>query len=405
MTIRFGVGVLTLLLTPPAPAQEQPWSERFPAIAERVSHLDRRLTSQDAAIRISVLKQLTHFRPRDSRVYPPFLRALLEDPSPEVRGEALKLLWDHHVFLGPEELPDSFYVPFVGDIRWWDPAELERVRDIARRLDVPEGGWAIYALGVVGDNEAIPLARAQLDSKNIFVRHSAALALVQLGQSEEGIEALRLITGAEDDESGYYRYRAAEDLVRFGERQALDVLIDLMESRHHLGYASGPREILEDLTGQYFLTAAAARAWAQEEPMSDLQEPDRHGARAPDVPYNTPDLVGPGSFQIVDQLVNPGCHYHWILQAGTAAITLTGGRKIRVAGYMPFGEFYTWNQETIQPLFGHPQFSPGEKRTSGPYATTGQNVQSYAFDTEFDYIDEHGQIGIVRQRIRCVRNQ
>ena len=43
------------------------------------------------------------------------------------------------------------------------------------------------------------MARAQLASKNVFVRHSAALALVQLGQTKEGVEALHRILDAEDD--------------------------------------------------------------------------------------------------------------------------------------------------------------------------------------------------------------
>jgi HEAT repeat protein len=261
MTIRLGVGCLILLGAATAPAEEQRWSERFPAIAQRIPHLDLRLTAQDAAIRKRVLTDLTYIRPRDSTIYPPFLRALLKDPSSEVRGEAVKRLWEHHVFLGPEELPDSIDVPLVGGFRWRDPAELDRLRDLAGQRDAPSGGWAIYALGLAGDAKAIPLARALLESKNVFVRHSAAVALVQLRQTKDGIEALRRITDAEDDESGYYRYRAAEDLARLGERQAIDVLIDLIES--YSDCSSGPREIVEDLTGQYFLTAAEARAWRQ----------------------------------------------------------------------------------------------------------------------------------------------
>ena len=401
--MRFCMGALILLLMLPAPAQEQPWSERFPALGERVSHLDQRLASPDAAVRIRVLSELTYFRPRDSKVYPPFLRALLEDPSPEVRGEALKLLREHHVFLGPDELPDSFHVHSVGEFRWRDPAELERVRDMAERVDRSEGGWAIFALGLVGDHEAIPLARAQLESRNVFVRHSAAVALVQLGQREEGMEALRLITVAEDDESGFYRYRAAEDLVRFGEWEAIHVLVDLMEWTDHLGNASGPREILEDLTGRYFPTAAAARAAVEEGLMPDRQEPGRYDAGGSEL-WVPPSLVGPESFPIVDQQINPGCGYHWVLHAGSEAITLTGGRKIIVSGTMPHGVSYTWSQETILALFGGPQFSPGETRTSGPFSTTGSNVQSFDFDTELDYTDEHGRTGVVRQRIRCVRH-
>jgi HEAT repeat protein len=126
------------------------------------------------------------------------------------------------------------------------------------------GGWAIHALGLAADAHAVALARTLRDSGNVFVRYSAAIALVRLGQTKEGTEALLRVTDAADDESAFYRIRAAEDLVRLGEPTGLDVLIDLLETRPD--HASGPREILEDLTGQYFLTVAEARAWRQNNP-------------------------------------------------------------------------------------------------------------------------------------------
>jgi len=248
------------MLAPIIEAQEKSWSERFPEIARRVPHLDRRMAADDVEVRKRVLRTLNFVRLRDSKVYPPFFRALLKDPSPEIRGLAVYQLWEHMVFLDPKELPESFHVHFVDDFQWKDPKELARVRTIAQALNA-DGGWAIQALALVGDKEAIPLARAQLKSMNIFVRHSAALALVQLGQSKEGIEALHRITDAGDDGTGFYRYRAAECLIRLGERKAIAQLIEMMERKTRENYVDGPREILEDLTGQYFITAAEARAW------------------------------------------------------------------------------------------------------------------------------------------------
>lgn len=264
MTTRLAIIGLMLLLANAAPAEPQLWSERYPVVAQRIMHLDRRLAAEDAAIRKRVLTELTFFRPRDSKVYPPFLRALLKDPSSEVRGEAVKRLWEHQVFLMSEELPDSFDVPIVGEFRWREHADLARVRELAGAGHGGSSGWAIYALGLAGDTRAIPLARAMLDSPNIFDRHSAAMALVQLGQTNEGIAALRRITDASDDETGYYRARAAEDLARLGEQQGIDVLVALVEIG--ADRASGPRELLEDLTGQYFLTVAQARAWRMQHP-------------------------------------------------------------------------------------------------------------------------------------------
>ncbi|HET8667627.1 MAG TPA: hypothetical protein VFM10_06580 [Terriglobales bacterium] len=120
----------------------------------------------------------------------------------------------------------------------------------------------------------------------------------------------------------------------------------------------------------------------------------------------SPDLVGPDSFPIVDQAVNPGCTYSWILQAGSAPITLIGGRIIGLEGSL-FGTvpdtFYHWDQETIKPLFGAPTFLAGERRQSGTYATTGDSIQSFDFNTELDFTGPGGDTGVVRQRISCVR--
>jgi HEAT repeat protein len=173
-------------------------------------------------------------------------------------------LCEHTVFVDRQELPESFRVHLVGDFHWQDAGQLARVRRQAESPDA-DGGWAIHALGLVGDREAVPLARKLLGSPNIFTRFSAARALVQLGQTQEGINALHKLTDARDDVTGCYRYCSAEILYRLGHRDAIEVLIALMESNIRAGYIDGPLEILEDLTGQYFLTAAEWRRWLNQE--------------------------------------------------------------------------------------------------------------------------------------------
>jgi hypothetical protein len=121
----------------------------------------------------------------------------------------------------------------------------------------------------------------------------------------------------------------------------------------------------------------------------------------------SPELVGPDSFPIVDRDVNPGCAYAWILQAGSAPITLIGGRLIGLNGTI-FNTvpdtFYVWDHQTIKPLFGAPTFLAGDKRQSSIYATTGDNIQSFDFNTELDFTGPRGDTEVVRQRIRCVRS-
>ena len=115
------------------------------------------------------------------------------------------------------------------------------------------------------------------------------------------------------------------------------------------------------------------------------------------------DLVGPDSFAIVDQPVNPGCHYYWILQARSDAITLIGGRMISMVGSVPGDTIYLWDRETIAPLFGEPTIPAGERMQSDGYSTVGDSLPSFDFETEFNFTGPGGDTGVVRQRISCVR--
>jgi HEAT repeat protein len=236
------------------------WAERFPQLAQRITHLDKRLTSSNEHIRRRVLTTLVSGRPRDSRHYPAFFRALLDDPSPKVRGEAVRRLWEHNHFLERKDLPRSFHVPFVEVFDWQDAKDVARVRDMAR-FRGPDGGWAIHALGIIGDKDSLPLARNLLASDNVFTRFSAAMALVQLGERVDGMDALHKLTDAVDDHTGFYRYRAAEVLYRLGDKKAIETFFQLLESDIRANYVDGPLDILEDLTGEFFSTAAEWRLW------------------------------------------------------------------------------------------------------------------------------------------------
>lgn len=271
-------GVACLLLVAAAPlgivhrttAQDgkASWAERFPVIAARVGHLDQRMKSPDERVRRRVLTQLTYFCPRDSKHFPPFLRALLDDPSPKLRWEAVHCLWEHNHFLERKELPASLEVPLVGEFAWQDPKHLERFRNTARTPEAV-GGWAIHALGIVGDRDSIPLANNLLSSNNVFTRFSAAMALVQLGEKKAGIDALHKMTDAADDDTGFYRCRAAEVLVRLGDKKAITVLIQELAASKLADSSYSAAELLADLTGQYFTTAAEWRAWLKRVPRGD----------------------------------------------------------------------------------------------------------------------------------------
>ena len=238
------------------------WSQQFPSLAARVRHFDVRMNSADDKVRLRVLTEITYFNNRDTKAYPPFLRQLLKDPSPEIRWQAVHRLWEHNHFLDLNELPESFDVPLLGHFNRLDPKQISQFRTIAKSTG-PNGGWAIHTLGIIRDSDSIPLAEQLLSSSNIFTRFSAAVALVLLGEKQKGVEALKKITDAGDDQTGYYRYRAAEVLYRLGHREATETLISLVESNIRAGYADGPVTILEDLTGEFFATAKEWRAWWQ----------------------------------------------------------------------------------------------------------------------------------------------
>src|SRR3712207_3431768 len=112
MIRRHAACCLVLLLGTVAAAQEKRWSERFPAVARRVPNLDRRLAAEDVEVRKRVLAVLGYTQMRNSKVYPPFFRALLDDKHAEIRGRAIEHLWEHGIFLHQEDLPASFDVHF-----------------------------------------------------------------------------------------------------------------------------------------------------------------------------------------------------------------------------------------------------------------------------------------------------
>src|SRR5262249_24233200 len=154
--------------------------------------------SNDFVVRQKVLTELTYFQPRDSKLYPPFLKALLKDPAPEIRRQAIEKLWEHNIFLSDQELPATFEVHFIGTFDRTKPGQVAKLRKAAESAEAP-GGWAIHNLGIIGDKEAIPLARDLLISKNVFTRFSAAMALWQLGEKKTAVDALHKITDATDD--------------------------------------------------------------------------------------------------------------------------------------------------------------------------------------------------------------
>lgn len=122
------------------------------------------------------------------------------------------------------------------------------------------------------------------------------------------------------------------------------------------------------------------------------------------------DLIGPDTFWIDDAAdVNPGCHYRWTIRAvGTppTSAELVSGRILRTLDLasVPTDTMYVWTNETIQPLFGSPEFRPGQERESGPYASVSRDLPEMRMRVEFDYVvDPDGSQDVVTREFYCLR--
>jgi HEAT repeat protein len=178
----------------------------------------------------------------------------------------------HGITIKRRALPDSVEVPLVGLLDRRSRDSIEYFRKAAESPSA-SGGWTIKALGLIGDSESSEQAYELLKSDNIFVRYSAAVALTQFGQVEDGKQALRELTGATDDQdNGVYRYSAAERLWRLGEREYVDALFQFVNPKS--SYASGPAEILADVTGEYFVTQEDWRGWWDREGKAKFPVPN-----------------------------------------------------------------------------------------------------------------------------------
>jgi HEAT repeat protein len=250
------------------PAAADSWTRRFPEIAARIPHFEQRMACDSAAVRLRVLTALTYFHFRDSKLYPPFLKALVKDPAPNIRWEAIWKLREHNVFLPARELPDELAVPLAGRFRPRDQDSLAAFRRVVAEAadDDARAGWALCALAVAKDREALAPARKRLGSANVFVRFSAATALLEIGgepERDEAMAELEKLAAAQDDASGFYRMRAAEVLVRLGRARHLKTLIDAAADRE--AYADSGTDLLSDLTGVYFPTVAEYRKWYEKQ--------------------------------------------------------------------------------------------------------------------------------------------
>lgn len=222
------------------------------ALAPRVSNFFARLKSPQDSVRLRLLEELTHFRPRDGRHYPPFFRYLLDDPAAEIRWEAARRL---SLQLGPT-LPFSVLkgisVPSHGVIDPQDPGSVERLRKRTRSGWGTRVLWGVEALGLVGDAPSLPVVERHLDARAPQLRLRAAMAALRLGQAQDPLDVLKQLAQRHPGRSdAMVPVLAAEGLVRAGHRAGLSRLAELLGAFDWSARSHGPQQILEDLTGTF----------------------------------------------------------------------------------------------------------------------------------------------------------
>lgn len=256
------------------------WEREFPELACRVSHLNDRMNDPDGQVRLGTIRTLLNGEARSSRLHPPFLRALLVDRDAAIAWFAVERLATYAIFLEQEDVPPEIEVPLVGRLDTRSDLDRQRLRQaVARKLVEParehevgygaEKGWALMALCLISDPEAISLAETVQDFPNVFVRYWAAIALTRQKENHQGLEILRAIANTGEL---FYAIAAVEALARRGDGTALPILLDYLDTTDSSVAAKRrPQtepsrkqfvlDVLADLNGVYLSTRDEWQNW------------------------------------------------------------------------------------------------------------------------------------------------
>lgn len=270
MRLASGILALVLIFGESIGASPRNWATEFPELAARMPHFNERMSSEYPDVRRITVLHLINFEYRNARLYVPFLRAVLKDEDPELAWLALENLHHYGVIVSAGELPIKILVPLNGMVTVRSQADRERLRESTRPLAIspkqrgPESpssesvdarcAWALKALVVLGDASAPKLAESLKSSTNPFARYSVAVAI----QKTDRKEALKILRQLVESKVHFYSWRAAEEIVRMGDRSALPALCDALgevEPSQRLGLAG----VIFDITGHYSLNSGECR--------------------------------------------------------------------------------------------------------------------------------------------------
>jgi hypothetical protein len=247
----------------------------FPVVSKRAIFFEDRINAKDPAVRKRVVLEVCYFFDVPSPEYVAFLRRMMRDADPAVRGQAIRKLHAMWVPIAVEDLPRTFTGEHEGQV-----VDLEQKDAIARLLKECEQGQAssAYVLGLLRRKEAVPLFRQLAESRNIYARYTAARALIDCGDRDgarpilEGIirSQLAIYAGRSEGREPFYAASSCRALIELGEDERKDGLKKLIALTGYMERSELPndsahlpavRQCLASVTGHYFLSDDEANGW------------------------------------------------------------------------------------------------------------------------------------------------
>ena len=266
----------------------------FPTMAARIELFEARLNADDPEIRKVALNEITYFSRIPVSELERFLRRMMRDGDPVVRGRAIKKLHDLWIAIEPTELPRTFSGYHDGQRIDREDETLARQILLALRAPRARPGWAAYVAGLLRLKETKESLVALAGNANVFVRYAAGRALFDMGERRLAATAFEAISQeqtrryarAQDEGGGriapggasagrhpWYALLACRGLMALeGEHrlrglERLVRLYELFESSDDVNDRSkltNVRLLLHQASGRFFPRAAAARRWHDE---------------------------------------------------------------------------------------------------------------------------------------------
>ena len=257
----------------------------FPSIAARVPFFEKRINAKDARIREDALLDASRASSLRDKNYMRFLKRMMHDSEPDIRGEAIRRLYDGWVPVEIRELPTTFTGYSRNQILNLENENLIPQLIAQCRRGGAEGGWAAYALGLLRCKKALPALVKLGEDSNEFARYTAGRALLNCGARKEARAIFQKLMShrfkprtqkyegpghSQDGVDPYYVALAARAFMEVGSaerkeglRRLVTMLGELEPSKdiNHGNRLAATRWLLAEVTGQFFVTHREALDW------------------------------------------------------------------------------------------------------------------------------------------------